>query len=112
MSRDFKSKRRSPDRPVAFFGKVTFEFFNNDDEEFKLRTMKSLLKEVRKELNVSCVLVEEGEVENPERATIALAVAAKDHGSGKEQLNKLLAFFDGKVPARILMEDFEEAELV
>lgn len=112
MSRDFKSKRRSPDKPVAFFGKITFEFFNNDDEDFKLRTMKSLMKEARKEFNVSCVLVEEGEVENPERGTFAVAVVAPNHESGKAQLDKVLAYFDGKAPARILLEDFEEAELL
>ncbi len=111
MTRDFKSKRRSPDHPVAFFGKITFEFFNNDDEEFKLRTMRSLMKEARKEFNVSCVLVEDGEVENPERGTLAVAMVAVSHTSGKEQLDKVLTFFDGKAPARILLEDFEEAEL-
>lgn len=112
MSRDFKSKRRSPDKPVAFFGKVTFEFFNNDDEDFKLRTLKSLAKEARKEFNVSLSLIEEGEVENPERGTYVLALASSSHDAGKAQLDKVLAFFDGKVPARILLEDFEEAEIL
>jgi uncharacterized protein YlxP (DUF503 family) len=107
-----KSKRRSPDRPVAFFGKLTFEFFNNDDEEFKLRTLKSLAKEARKEFNVSCALVEEGEVENPERGTFVLSLVAASHDSGKAQLDKALAYFDEKAPARILLEEFEEAEIV
>jgi uncharacterized protein YlxP (DUF503 family) len=106
-----KSKRLSPDRPVCFFGKITFEFFNNDDEEFKARTLKSLAKEVRKELNVSCLPVEEGEVENPERGTLVIAVVAAHHDQGKAFLDKALAFLDGKAPARILLEDFEEAEI-
>jgi uncharacterized protein YlxP (DUF503 family) len=112
MSRDFKSKRRSPDRPVAFFGRVTFEFFNNDDEEFKLRTLKSLAKEARKEFNVSLAVVEEGEVENPERGTFVLAVAGASHESARGQLDKVVTFFDGKAPARIIVEEFEEAEIV
>ncbi len=110
--RPSSSKRRSPDRPVAFFGKLTFEFFNNDDEEFKLRTLKSLAKEARKEFNLSCTLVEEGEVENPERGTFALSLTAANPESGKNQLNKILAFFDEKAPARILLEEFEQAEIL
>ena len=106
-----KPKRRSPDRPVAFFGRVVFEFFNNDDEEFKQHTMKSLAKEARKELNVSCVPVEEHEVENPERGALALALAAASHEEGKALLDKALAFFDGKAPARIVLDEFEKAEI-
>lgn len=105
------SKRRSPDRPVCFFGKVTFEFFNNDDEEFKQRTLKSLSKEVRKEINISCLVVEEGEVENPERGTLVVSCVAVNHDQGKAVLDRVLAFLDGKAPARILLEEFEEAEI-
>ncbi len=106
-----KSKRRQPDRPVCFFGKVTFEFFNNDDEEFKARTLKALAKEARKELNVSCLSIEEGEVANPERGTLVIACAATNHAQGKAVLDRVLAFLDGKAPARILLEEFEEAEV-
>ena len=106
-----KSARRQPDRPVCFFGKITFEFFNNDDEEFKLRTLKSLAKEVRKEFNISCLPIEEGEVANPERGTLVVACVATRHDHGKALLDKTLAFLDGKAPARILLEDFEEAEI-
>jgi len=106
-----RSKRRSPDRPVCFYGKVTFEFFNNDDEEFKVRTLRSLAKELRKEINVSCLLVEEGEVENPERGTLAVSCVALHHDQGKAVLDRVTAFLDGKAPARILVEKFEEAEV-
>jgi uncharacterized protein YlxP (DUF503 family) len=106
-----KSKRRPPDHPVCFFGKVVFEFFNNDDEEFKARTLKSLAKEVRKEVNISCLAVEEGEVENPERGVLAVSCVAASHDQGKAALDRALAYLDGKAPARILVEDFEEAEI-
>ncbi len=105
------SKRRSPDQPVCFFGKVTFEFFNNDDEEFKVKTLRSLAKELRKEINVSCLAVDEGEVENPERGTLVVSVVATHHDQGKATLDKVLAFLDGKAPARISAEDFEEAAM-
>ena len=106
-----KSKRRSPDRPVCFFGRIVFEFFNNDDEDFKTRTLKSLAKEVRKEANVSCLLVEEEEVENPERGVLVVSCVAPHHDQGKATLDRCLAFLDGKAPARILLEEFEEAEI-
>jgi hypothetical protein len=105
------SKRRSPDRPVAFFGKVVFEFFNNDDEEFKHRSLKTLARDARKELNISCLPVEEHLVENPERGALAISLCAANHGAGKALLDKALAFFDGKAPARILLEEFAEAEI-
>jgi hypothetical protein len=103
-------KFRSPDRPVFFHGKVVFEFFNNEDEEFKVRALKSLAKEVRKELNVSCLPVEEHRVENPERGALALSLCATNHDSGKALLDRALAFFDGKAPARIISDDFQEFE--
>jgi hypothetical protein len=104
-------KFRSPDRPVCIHGKVVFEFFNNEDEEFKVRALKSLAKEVRKELNISCLPVEEHSVENPERGALVLSLCAVNHASGKSQLDRVLAFFDGKAPARIIAEDFQEFEV-
>ena len=105
------SKRRRPDRPVCFHGKVVFEFFNNEDDEFKARTLKSLAKEARKELNISCLPVEEHEVANPERGTLVVSLAAASHDGGKALLDRALAFFDGKAPARIVAEDFQEFEI-
>lgn len=104
-------KHRSPDRPVCFHGKVVFEFFNNEDEEFKVRALKSLAKEARKELNISCLPVEEHRVENPERGALVLSLCAANHDGGKAVLDRALAFFDGKAPARIISEDFQEFEV-
>jgi uncharacterized protein YlxP (DUF503 family) len=106
-----KSKRTSPDIPICFAGRIVFEFFNNDDEDFKVRTLTSLAKEVRKEANVSCTYVEEGQVQNPERGVLAVACIAKSHDHGKSILDKALSYLDGKAPARIQAEDFQEAEL-
>jgi uncharacterized protein YlxP (DUF503 family) len=104
-------KRRSPDRPVCFHGKLVFEFFNNDDEEFKVKSLRSLAKEARKEFNLSCLPVEEHEVANPERGTLVVSLCAPSHDSGKSQLDKALAFFDGKAPARIVLEEFQKSEI-
>jgi hypothetical protein len=105
-------KHRSVDKPVAFHGKVVFEFFNNDDEAFKIRTLHSLARDVRKELNISCIVVEEHMVENPERGALVVSLCAGNHDQGRAVLDKALAFFDGKAPARIISDDFEAADIL
>jgi uncharacterized protein YlxP (DUF503 family) len=97
---------------VAFHGKVVFEFFQNDDEDFKRKALKELCRNARKELNVSCTPVEEHLVENPERGSIAIALCAPSHESAKAQLNKLTEIFDGQAPARIVLEEFQESEIL
>lgn len=106
------NKHRSVDKPVAFHGKIVFEFFNNEDEEFKARSLRSLSKEVRKEFNVSCVVVEEHMVANPERGTLVVSLCAGGHEQGKAVLDKVMAFFDEKAPARIVLDEFEEADIL
>jgi uncharacterized protein YlxP (DUF503 family) len=104
-------KRKSRDFPVCFFGKVIFEFFNNQEEDFKQKSLKNLAKEVRKIFNVSCLPVEEHEIENPESGELILAICAANHESGKELLDKVLAHFDAHAPARILSEEIQKAEI-
>ena len=104
-------KLRPIDRPVVFAGKVVFEFFNNEDEEFKSKALKSLAKEARKEFNLSCLPVEEHGVENPERGTLVVSLCASNHDSGKAALDRVLKFFDETAPARLLLEEFDEAEI-
>jgi len=104
-------KRKSPDRPVCFAGKVIFEFFGNNDEEFKQKSLQQLCKEVRKLWNVSCTPIEDQEVENPERGVLVLAIAAPSHEKAQKILEGVLAHFDANAPARILDEDIEKAEI-
>lgn len=103
---------RSPDRPVCIAGKVVFEFFNNEDEEFKLKALRDLSRDARKEFNVSCLPVEEFLVENPERGAIVLSLCASNHERAKAAVDKVLEFFDSKAPARILSEEFDETEIL
>lgn len=105
-------KLRHIDRPVAVYGKVVFEFYNNEDDEFKTSAMRALAKEVRKELNVSAVVIDEHMVENPERGALAIAVVGKSVDQAKELLNKVTAYLDEKAPARIISDEFEEADIV
>jgi uncharacterized protein YlxP (DUF503 family) len=105
------NKRKSPDHPVAFFGKVTLEFYNNDDEEFKVRTLKNLAKELRKEFNVSCTPVESHQVENPEHGTLVISMGAASHERGMAEMDRVMKYLDEKAPARILNEEFDKAEI-
>lgn len=104
-------KRKSPDRPVCLFGKVVFEFFNNSEEDFKVQSLRSLAKSLRKELNISCLAVEEHEVENPERGALVLSICAANRTLAKDHWGKALAFLDAQAPARILDESCEEADI-
>lgn len=106
------TKRKAPDRPVSFHGKIVFEFFANEDEEFKQKALRDLSREARKEFNISCLPVEEYLVENPERGALAIALCAANHEKGKAVLDKITAYFDAKAPARILSEDIEESEIL
>jgi len=104
-------KRRQPDRPEAFYGKVTFEFYNNEDEEFKGRALKNLAKEARKEFNVSCTPVETHDVENPEEGALVISLVAANHERGMAELDRLLKYLDEKAPARIINEEFDRDEI-
>lgn len=105
------TKRVHPDAPVAIHGRIVFEFFNNDDEEFKVRALRDLAKQVRKEFNVSCVPIGEHMVQNPELGTLVISLSAVSEERGKAELDKVMKFFDGKAPARIISEEFDQAEI-
>lgn len=104
-------KRRSPDHPVTFYGKVTLEFFNNEDEDFKSRALKNLAKDVRKEFNVSCTPVETHKVEDPEHGALVISLVAVNHERGMAELDKVLRYLDEKAPARIINEEFDRDEI-
>jgi hypothetical protein len=105
-------KKRVEDKPVAISGTVTFEFFNNDDEDFKIRELVRLAKELRKEINVSAVPFEMNAFENPERGAIAFSLVAANLEQGRAIQNKVLKFLDEHAPARIISEEIETTDLV
>ena len=104
-------KRRVQDAPVCIMGTVTFDFFNNDDEEFKVRQLVRLAKAVRKEFNISCLPFEMNLMENPERGAIAFSFVATDLEQGRGVQNKFLEYLDRHAPARILGEEIQTLEL-
>lgn len=101
----------APDRPVCFAGKVVLEFFNNSDEDFKRKALRDLTRDLRKEWNVSCAVVEEYLVENPERGALAIALVGVNHDKARALWDEAVKFLDGRAPARIVSEDFQEGEI-
>ncbi len=104
-------KRRLKAAPVCITGCVVFEFFHNDDEDFKIRELIRLAKILRKELNVSALPYETNIIENPERGAIAFSLVATSLELGRNTQNKVLEFLDKHAPARILSEEIETVEL-
>ncbi len=104
-------KRRIQDAPVCITGTVTFEFFNNDNEEFKIRELVRLAKAIRKDMNISCVPFEMNMMENPERGAVAFSFVAANLEQGRSVQNKVLEYLDKNAPARILGEEIETLEL-
>lgn len=106
-----KTRVNSLERPVSLYGKVVFEFFGNDDENFKKRALERLARDLRKEFNVSCIAVEENYLTNPERGTLALSAVASTMERGGNLKDSLLEYLDRHAPARILSESFAAEEL-
>lgn len=104
-------RKNQLDQPVCYYGKVVFEFFNNEDEDFKRRALKSLCKETQKEFHLSCIPIEENYLQNPERGTIVFSFCAPHAAQGKISLDKIMAFLDQKAPARIISDEIEESEI-
>ena len=104
-------KRRVQDAPVCIAGTVSFEFFNNDDEEFKVRELMRLAKTIRKDFNVSCIPFEMNMMENPERGALAFSLVAANLERARNVQNKVLEYLDRNAPARILGEEIQTLEL-
>ena len=103
-------KLNEADRPVNFCGKITYEFFNNDDEALKIRSLKGLCKTMRKDFNISCLPVEENILTNPERGFLVFSFCASGKEQGKIQLDKILAALEN-IPARIIADQIDSADL-
>ena len=57
-------------------------------------------------------ILAEAETLDSTGADMIVAYVAANHGQGKTVMDRGLGFLDGKAPARILLEDFQEADVV
>ncbi len=106
-------KRDFLHQPVAIGGKVVFEFFNNDDENFKTRTLQDLAKALRKELNVACMPVDADDayIENPERGALAYSLVGITKEAARHTQEKVMSYLDQHAQGRIVAEDSDLLEL-
>ena len=93
------------------YGKVVFEFFNNDDENYKIRSLKTLCKELRKEFNSSATMINESIVENPEHGAIVFSLTRINMEEVKIASDKLLAYIDSHCPGRIISDNLQFSEM-
>lgn len=105
------SKIKNKDLLSFTYGVVIFEFFGNTDENFKIRSLVNVSKELRKQFNVTVCRFEDNLVENPERGALALGFVSSGNDKAGEQRNKVLQFLEANVPARISLDDFETLAL-
>jgi len=85
---------------------MVFEFFNNDDVEFKNTTLKRIAKELRKEFNVSALPVQDTLLDDPERAVLVVALAAANEEQGKKVVDQLQSYVDANSPGRLVHESW------
>lgn len=99
------------DHPVCLVFSLIFEFYLNDDEEEKARTINRIIKEGQKKFNVSITSIQDSLISNPERGVIIGSLCAKNKFILGEQKNRILAFFDQEMPARIISEDYQTIDI-
>ncbi|MCO5143086.1 MAG: hypothetical protein M9962_08355 [Oligoflexia bacterium] len=101
----------TPDHPICHIFRIVFEFYLNDNEEEKQRSINRVLKEARKKFNLSVTTINDTSVENPERGVVVGSLCAKNKFYLGEQKNKLMEYFDQEMPARIILEDHQTIEI-
>lgn len=84
-------------------GKVILDFYNNDSLKEKRRRVGDLIKDVHKQFNVSATEVDDHD--DPERATIGIALAAGTEPGARAALQKILEYIDTHSFARVELED-------
>jgi uncharacterized protein YlxP (DUF503 family) len=99
-------------RPAYICGRIVLEFFGNDEEEFKIKALKDLCKELRKSFNLSANPIDDNLVENPERGVLVFSLTAVSLEQANTLLDKVSAYIDAHCPARIIDESYIKEEFV
>ena len=103
-------KVRSKEFGAVLVGKLTLEFFSNDDENLKNRNIQSMMKELRKEENVSICSLGNW-LENPERGELVFSVVAATRDQAQAIYDRVTKFIDNHSIGRIISDDFRLEEL-
>lgn len=101
-----KIRKETPERPAYLCARLIFDFFNNDDVDFKNNSIKRVAKELRREYNVSASPVHDTMFDNPERGVLVIALAAPSEAAAKQLAEQVLAFLDTNMPGRLTAENW------
>lgn len=105
------NRKEHLDRPAYLCGHLVLEFFNNDDVDFKNTAIRRLIKDMRKEINVSVVSIQDTTLDNPERGALLVAIAAHSKSQGQSIVDQVLKFVDANSPGRLVSDEWINEEI-
>lgn len=95
--------------PAYVYGKIFFEFFNNDDVNYKYKVLKEVTKELQERFNVS-VVITEYEQNNPERGMLGIAAVGVNLDAARKVAKNVLDEAEKISAARIVDESWTAEE--
>ncbi len=95
--------------PAFTTGIVTFEFWNNNDESHRDRTLEKLAQDARKSLGVSTHPY--AEPADLERGYIAFSGVAGNQTNAENLASKVMRFLDENAPCRVIDEHWIVEEI-
>ena len=104
-----KTNKISTKHPSFLAGTVTLNFWGNDEESYRDRTLKKLCSTIQSTLHISAVPAA-GEPD-PELGVIVFAVAAQDVGSARKMAGKILNIIEKMSPARVTTDSWIAEEI-
>lgn len=104
-------KKIGADKPYFLFAKLVFEFFNNDDIDFKHNSIRRICKELRKDFNVSVTGIQDSYLDDPERGVLVLAIAESSEDLANKGKEQILTYLDSNMPARLISEEWAQEEV-
>lgn len=91
--------------PCYVVGKVYFEIFYNEDDDYKRRVLRDIKKSVTEKFNIS-VEVADYNALNPESGLLVFAGVAKNDDQVRALAKNILDFIDRISEARVVNEEW------
>lgn len=104
-----RRKKVSEPHPAFVAGRVVFEFWGNDDESLRNRTLRELAKSVHTKLNVSSSPVFDSA--DPERGALVFAGAEISLEKARQLATRVMEFIENESSARVVHDSWIAEEL-
>lgn len=95
--------------PAFVTGIVTFEFFNNDDDQYRDKALRDLAKAVCREFHISAVPI--FPEANPEGGELALAAVGINQLAVEKIAAQVMKYLEEKSPGRIIADRWLAEEI-